>query len=68
MSNCFANEQPHLHSMQFDFIDTSIEKVVLWKNYLFKFSEILVQHRKYLAIHQLGSIDLNEENGKDIYS
>lgn len=43
------------------------EKWILWKSDLFKFSELLVQQRKCLAIQQLGLFDPNE-NGKDTYS
>lgn len=41
-----VNNPSHLHSMQLDFVVISIEKVILQKNHLFQFSEILVQHRK----------------------
>lgn len=50
----------HIHSMRLDFIEISLEKAVLQKNHLLKFSEVLVQHRKFLTIHQFGSFDLNE--------
>lgn len=45
------NNPSHIHSMQLDFIEISLEKAVLQKNHLFKFSEVLVQPRKCLTIH-----------------
>ena len=42
--------------------------MILRKTDLFKFSELLVQHRKCVALHAIGSFDPDKEDGKDIYS
>ena len=62
------NNPSHAHLMQLDFIEISIEKVILQKNNLSKHSEVLGQHRESLTIHHFGSFDPNEKNGKDMYS
>ena len=42
--------------------------MILRKTDRFKFSELLDQHRKCVALHPVGTFDPKKEDGKDIYS